>query len=166
MLLGAQTFAQSQSIYIPSSTLPDHVSANQFHSLLTKNEPKNTLNAPHQEIQTSPEAISQTPSELLDKDAKQQNEALKNIRLSAKRDFEHKIRRAWHVPIGSAGQAATAHIKLADNGSVLSINIDSDDLDMKNSIATAIRDAAPFPMPSDPEARKQAQSFTSSFTAK
>jgi colicin import membrane protein len=37
---------------------------------------------------------------------------------------------------------------------------------MKASVEAAVRSAAPYPMPSDSEARRQAQSFTSSFTAK
>ncbi|WP_374667998.1 cell envelope integrity protein TolA [Acinetobacter sp.] len=166
VLLGTQTFAENRSIYLPSSALPDHVSANQFNALLKENEPQSTLGTPVQNIQMPPKAISHAPSKLLDEEAAKRKAESKEIALSAKKDFANKIRRAWHVPLGSAGKSATAHITLADNGSVRSIHIESNDLDMKNSIATAIRAAAPFPMPSNPEARKQVKSFTSSFWSK
>jgi colicin import membrane protein len=37
---------------------------------------------------------------------------------------------------------------------------------LEASIKAAINDAAPFPLPDEPEARRQARSFTSSFTSK
>jgi len=37
---------------------------------------------------------------------------------------------------------------------------------MKASIEAAVRAAAPYPMPSDPEARREARSISSTFTSK
>ncbi len=90
----------------------------------------------------------------------------KKIALTAKKDFADKIRRAWQVPKGSTGKSASVRVNLADNGRVHSIIINSSDPDLKASIETAVRDAAPYPMPSDPEARKQARIFITKFIAK
>ncbi|WP_406565269.1 cell envelope integrity protein TolA [Acinetobacter wuhouensis] len=89
-------------------------------------------------------------------------EALK-IASSAKRDFENKVKRAWQVPINSSGQQATARVSLSENGSVASVSINASDPEVKSSIERAIRAAAPYPMPSDPDARRQARSFSASF---
>jgi colicin import membrane protein len=43
--------------------------------------------------------------------------------------------------------------------------VNSSDPDVKASVEAAVRAAAPYPMPDDPDARR-ARSFTSSFTAK
>lgn len=89
-------------------------------------------------------------------------EALK-IASSAKRDFENKVKRAWQVPINSSGQQATARVSLSENGSVASVSVNASDPEVKSSIERAIRAAAPYPMPSDPDARRQARSFSASF---
>lgn len=70
------------------------------------------------------------------------------------------------MPLNSSGQRATARVKLSDSGSVISIVVNASDPDVKTSIEQAVRSAAPYPMPSDPEARSQARSFTASFTVK
>ncbi len=87
----------------------------------------------------------------------------KKIASSAKKDFEDKIRRAWNRPSGSAGQKATARVTLSDSGAVLSVVVNASDPDMKASIEAAVRAAAPYPMPADPDARRQAKSFSSTF---
>ena len=92
-------------------------------------------------------------------------EALK-IASSAKRDFENKVKRAWQVPINSSGQQATARVSLSENGSVATVSVNASDPDIKSSIERAIRAAAPYPMPSDPDARRQARSFSASFKVK
>ena len=43
--------------------------------------------------------------------------------------------------------------------------VNASDPDMKASVEAAVRAAAPYPMPSDPDARREARMFTSSFTA-
>jgi colicin import membrane protein len=90
----------------------------------------------------------------------------KKIASTAKRDFENKIKRAWDIPSGSSGQKATARVTLSDSGSVQSVIVNSSDPDMKASVEAAVRAAAPYPMPSDPDARREARTFTSSFTAR
>ena len=90
----------------------------------------------------------------------------KKIASTAKRDFENKVKRAWDIPNGSSGQKATARVTLSDSGAVQSVIVNSSDPDMKASVEAAVRAAAPYPMPSDPDARREARTFTSSFTAK
>ena len=57
---------------------------------------------------------------------------------------------------------------LSDSGQVLSIVLTnpSGDEQLDASIKAAIKNAAPYPMPSDPAARNLAKSVTSTFTAK
>ena len=70
------------------------------------------------------------------------------------------------MPLGSSGQRASARVTLSDNGAVLSVVVTASDPDVKASVEAAIRAAAPYPMPEDPDARREARSFTSNFTAK
>lgn len=90
----------------------------------------------------------------------------KKIASSAKKDFESKIYRTWDTPAGSAGKRATARVTLSDNGTVQSVVVNASDPDMKASIEAAVRSAAPYPMPSDPDARREARTFTSTFISK
>ncbi|SSR82790.1 group A colicins tolerance protein [Acinetobacter baumannii] len=55
---------------------------------------------------------------------------------------------------------------MSDSGTVLSVVVSSSNPDVKASVEAAIRSAAPYPMPSDPDARREARSFSSTFTAK
>ena len=90
----------------------------------------------------------------------------RKIASSAKRDFENKVKNAWRMPLNSSGQRATARVNLSDSGSVTSVVVNASDPDVKASVEQAVRAAAPYPMPSDPDARSQARSFTASFTVK
>ena len=76
------------------------------------------------------------------------------------------MKNAWRMPLNSSGQRATARVNLSDSGSVTSVVVNASDPDVKASVEQAVRAAAPYPMPSDPEARSQARSFTASFTVK
>ncbi|MHA3891430.1 cell envelope integrity protein TolA [Acinetobacter sp. GXMZU3951] len=89
----------------------------------------------------------------------------KRIASTAKRDFENKVKRAWNPPTSASGQKASARVTLSDSGAVLSVVVNASDPDMKASVEAAVRSAAPYPMPSDPDARREARIFTSSFTA-
>ena len=121
----------------------------------------NTINTPSVEKTiTTVEAKRQADTSL-----EKKNEALQ-IASSAKRDFENKVKRAWQVPINSSGQQATARVSLSENGSVATVSVNASDPDIKSSIERAIRAAAPYPMPSDPDARRQARSFSASFKVK
>ncbi len=159
LLICSQTIAQSRSIYIPSSATPENISSEQFKALLKDNAKTNQPEQALQEVQFPPTAMAKNSN---DEAAKKKAEA-KKIALTAKKDFADKIRRAWQVPKGSTGKSASVRVNLADNGRVHSIIINSSDPDLKASIETAVRDAAPYPMPSDPDARREAQSFTSTF---
>lgn len=162
LLICSQTIAQSRSIYIPSSATPENISSEQFKALLKDNAKTNQPEQALQEVQFPPTAMAKNSN---DEAAKKKAEA-KKIALTAKKDFADKIRRAWQVPKGSTGKSASVRVNLADNGRVHSIIINSSDPDLKASIETAVRDAAPYPMPSDPEARKQARIFITKFVAK
>ena len=74
------------------------------------------------------------------------------------------MRNAWRMPAGSSGQKATARVTLTDSGAVASVIVNASDPDMKASIEQAVRAAAPYPMPSDPDAKREARSFSASFT--
>ncbi len=99
-------------------------------------------------------------------EAAQKKADAKRIASTAKRDFTNKIQRAWDVPAGSIGKQATARVTLSDSGAVLSVVVNASDPDMKASVEAAVRAAAPYPMPSDPDARREARSFSSTFTAR
>lgn len=90
----------------------------------------------------------------------------KKIASSAKRDFDNKIKNFWIIPENASGQKASARITLTDSGAVASFIVNSSNPEIKSSIEQAIRFAAPFTMPSDPDARHEARSFSSSFTVK
>ena len=89
----------------------------------------------------------------------------KKIASSAKRDFQKRIYSVWEVPPASRGQQATVRVTLSDSGAVLSVVATSNDPDLKASIEAAVRAAAPYPMPSDPDARREARSYTSVMNA-
>ncbi len=90
----------------------------------------------------------------------------KRIASSAIKEFTDRITRAWIRPSNSAGEKASARVTLSNGGAVLSVVVNASDPDMKASIEAAVRSAAPYPMPSDPDARREARSFTSSFTSR
>ncbi len=161
-LLGSQSFAENRSIYIPSSTMPDHIPPEQFNALLMDHAKTTQPEKSVQDVKTPLKTISHALNE---EDAKKKAEA-KKIASTAKRDFEHKIKRAWDTPPGSSGKTAIARMILSETGAVQAVIVSSSDPDMKASIEAAVRAAAPYPMPSDPEARKQARIFITKFIAK
>ena len=159
LFISTQTFAENRSIYIPSSTMPDHIPPEQFNALLMDHA-KTTQ--PEKSVQDVKKPLKPISYALNEEDAKKKAEA-KKIASTAKRDFEHKIKRAWDTPPGSSGKTAIARVILSKTGAVQAVIVSSSDPDMKASIEAAVRAAAPYPMPSDPDARREAQSFTSTF---
>ncbi|MDQ9817608.1 TonB C-terminal domain-containing protein [Acinetobacter bereziniae] len=95
--------------------------------------------------------------------ANEQKAKAKKLAFSVKKEFAHKILRAWHIPIGATEQKANARIKLTQNGSIDSIVVSSAAPDVKASIEQAIYDAAPFTLPTQPEVRRDVQSFSVNF---
>lgn len=119
---------------------------------------QNTINTPAVEKTiTATEAKRQADAPL-----NKNTEALK-IASSTKRDFQKKVKNSWHVPVNSSGQHATARVSLNEDGSVASVSVNASDPEVKASVERAVRDAAPYPMPFDPDARRQARSFSASF---
>lgn len=95
--------------------------------------------------------------------ADEQKAETKKLAFSTKKDFKHKILRAWHMPINATGLHGNARIKLRENGSIDLIVVNAADPDIKASIEQAIYDAAPFTMPTQPEVRRDVQSFSVNF---
>lgn len=92
--------------------------------------------------------------------------AVENRKLASitQHEFIQKINNHWRVPLDSQGQTATARVILSNSGSVISISVNASDPNVEASVEEAIRNAAPFPMPSDPEIRKLARRLFAEFT--
>ncbi|KKW75223.1 group A colicins tolerance protein [Acinetobacter sp. Ag2] len=95
--------------------------------------------------------------------ANEQKAKAKKLAFSIKKEFAHKILRAWLIPTGATEQKTNARIKLTQNGSIDSIVVSSAAPDVKASIEQAIYDAAPFTLPTQPEVRRDVQSFSVNF---
>ncbi|ENU27494.1 hypothetical protein F992_01331, partial [Acinetobacter modestus] len=103
-----------------------------------------------------------------EQEAAQKKADVKKIASTAKRDFTNKVSSAWKVPLDSRGKTVGVRFLLSDSGQVQSIVItrSSGDDELDASIKAAIQNAAPYPMPEDPDARRDAKNVTSNFTAK
>jgi colicin import membrane protein len=112
-----------------------------------------------------PTELNTTASALKKKSdlANEQKAKAKKLAFSVKKEFAHKILRAWHIPTGATDQKANAHIKLTQNGSIESIVVSSAAPVVKTSIEQAIYDATPFTLPTQPEVRRDVQSFSVNF---
>ena len=171
ILFSPLSYAANVVITIPSSSTPEGINLTRYNELHLTYQRKAyaektgayTEVAPKERVfdEARVSGVRKAKEEAANKKAD-----AKKIASSAKRDFENKIMRAWQIPTGSAGQRATARVLLTDNGSVQSITVQASDPDVKASVEQAVRSAAPYPMPSDPDARREARSFTSSFTVK
>ena len=91
--------------------------------------------------------------------------AVKNKKLASitQHEFIQKIHNHWRVPPNSQGQTATARVILSNSGSVISISVNASDPNVKASVERAIRNSAPFPMPSDPEIGELARRLFAEF---
>ena len=103
-----------------------------------------------------------------EQEAAQKKADSKKIASTAIQDFRRKIDRAWHVPQGTSGKKVTVRFTLSDSGAVLSkvITKSSGDDALDASILAAIDAAAPYPMPDDPDARREARTASPTFIAK
>lgn len=112
-----------------------------------------------------PTELNTTASALKKKSdlANEQKAKAKKLAFSVKKEFAQKILRAWHIPTGATDQKANAHIKLTQNGLIESIVVSSAAPVVKTSIEQAIYDAAPFTLPTQPEVRRDVQSFSVNF---
>lgn len=95
--------------------------------------------------------------------ANEQKAKAKKLAFSVKKEFAHKILRAWHIPTDATDQKANARIKLTQNGSIDSIVVNSAAPDVRASIEQAIYDSAPFTLPTQPEVRRDVRSFSVNF---
>ena len=103
-----------------------------------------------------------------EQEAAQKKADAKKVASTAIQDFRRKIDRAWHVPQGTSGKKVTVRFTLSDSGAVLSkvITKSSGDDALDASILAAIDAAAPYPMPDDPDARREARTASPTFIAK
>ena len=72
--------------------------------------------------------------------------------------FKRKVESSWNPP-DKPGETASVSVILDNNGNVTNVSVNASDPAVKASAEKAVRAAAPYPMPDDPEARKQARSF-------
>lgn len=79
--------------------------------------------------------------------------------------FKRKVESSWNPP-DKAGEKATVSVILDNNGNVTNVSVNASDPAVKASAEKAVRAAAPYPMPDDSEARKQARSFKTTLTVK
>ncbi|EPF79606.1 cell envelope integrity protein TolA, partial [Acinetobacter rudis] len=98
--------------------------------------------------------------------AQEKTAQAKQTASNATRDFRNKVDRTWQPPVGKTGEKATVSVTLTATGQVASVFVSASDPAVKASAEKAVRAAAPYPMPSDPEARRLAQSFKSTLTVK
>lgn len=63
--------------------------------------------------------------------------------------------------MGSKGQTAIARVTLTKTGAVSSVVVYASNADLKASVEHAVRSAAPYEMPSDPDVLRLVRSFTS-----
>ena len=177
ILITCATFSNAQTVHIQSTATPEGISLEKYNQLTTfmnqSNEAHPTLKAKHEAAKQKTSNLSQAAvAAKAEAAAKAKEEAAnkkaeaRKIASSSKRDFESKIINAWKMPAGFTGKKATARITLSNNGDVLSIIVTTTEPQLRASIEQAVREAAPYPMPSDPDARSQARSFTASFTVK
>mgnify|MGYP000420266325 CR=1 FL=1 len=152
--ISAGAAAQIQQVHNTPAAAQETAGAAQHFPAVTAAKAKAPNPSAELEIATAKRAA--------EADAAKKAEA-KKIASTAKKDFENKIKRVWDTPTDSAGKTATARITLTESGAVRSVIVSSSDPDMKASIEAAIRAAAPYPMPSDPDARREAQNLTSTF---
>lgn len=186
-------YANNTNIQIQSTALPAGMSQERYDQLFQAHAMNNKSNLANSQSAASPipkaYALARTPHDLhtsakADAAAKAKAEAeaeaaakaadesvnkkaeARYIASSAKRDFSNKIHAAWRVPAGSTGKTASARVVLTDSGEVVSIVVSASDAEVKKSIEQAVRSAAPYPMPSNPDARREVRTFTSSYTVK
>jgi colicin import membrane protein len=91
----------------------------------------------------------------------------KTIASPVTRAISLKILRNWQAPEKTTGQKSHTRITLTPSGSIQSIVIrNTPNQEFKDSIEKAIRSAAPFELPENPDARRESQVIYMSFHSK
>ena len=100
--------------------------------------------------------------------ATQQKAQARQVASDAKAKFSQKIYSRWNPPLGSTGQTVSVRFLLDESGQVKSFRVtkSSGDANVDASIKQAVYAAAPYPMPTDREARLVSQEVSSSFRVK
>ncbi len=130
-------FANTTQIQVSSTALPTGMSQERYQQLST-----------HYHQQRREQLIEQ----------KRQIEDQQNKYIQK---YKQKIYQAWRVPMGSKGQTAIARVTLTKTGAVSSVVVYASNADLKASVEHAVRSAAPYEMPSDPDVLRLVRSFTS-----
>ena len=156
--ISAGAAAQTHQVHNAPAAAQETAGAVQHFSAVTAAKAKAPNPSAELEIATAKRAA--------EADAAKKAEA-KKIASSSQREIQQKIFRSWQVPEGSAGLDARARIALTDTGNVQSIVVmDAPNAAFKNSIEKAVRQAAPFAMPEDRDARRAARLIHIRFAAK
>lgn len=156
--ISAGAAAQIQQVHNTPAAAQETAGAAQHFPAVTAAKAKAPNPSAELEIATAKRAA--------EADAAKKAEA-KKIASSSQREIQQKIFRSWQVPKGSAGLDARARIVLTDTGNVQSIVVmDAPNAAFKNSIEKAVRQAAPFAMPEDRDARHAARLIHIRFAAK
>lgn len=186
IVLICTTFSNADAIHIPSTATPEGMSIEQYNELSASlkqtdggQKDFNTAkaNTPLKakaetdvkrkaDLEPEIEAERSSAAQKANEAAAMKKAEAKKIASSAKRDFENKIKKAWILPENTSGQKAIVRVFLTESGAVSAVVVNATDPDVKKSVEQAVRSAAPYPMPSDPDARSQAKTFTASFTVK
>lgn len=156
------TFSHAETIHINSIATPEGVSLQKYNELsLLLNQKIEGPVKRNAETEADFKQKTESPFKL---DAEKAES--RKIASSAKRDFENKVKNAWQMPANASGQKTKARVTLTDRGLVSSIIVHTSNPDLKRNVEHAIRSAAPYAMPSDPDARRQARIFNITFIAK
>lgn len=156
--IAAGTAAQTQQLHNAPAAAQE--TANAAHDFPAGTAAKAKTPDPSAELKRA------TAKRAAEADAAKKSE-VKKIASGSQREIQQKIFRSWQVPEGSAGLEARARIVLTDTGNVQSIVVmDAPNAAFKNSIEKAVRQAAPFAMPEDRDARRAARLIHIRFAAK
>ncbi len=112
------------------------------------------------DIHPLPDQTAKAQARSAEKDAQdKRRETINQLSKEAITVYRSKIDSVWTPPMGSAGESAIVYVILRRDGRVSSIRVTASNADMKASAEKAVRDAAPYPVPNDPEIFKRVLSF-------
>ena len=166
--------AETTQVNIQPAALPQGMTQAQYQDLLINKKveyAKAIANASAKaEASAKAKAAAYAKAAAAHEEAKRKAE-IQSIAFNAIDDFKKKVSSSWHPPMGRTGEKLLARVILNDNGQIQSIVIQSIVIqtshpDVKASVEKAIRSAAPFPMPTDAEARRLVRKFSIKFTVK
>lgn len=154
--------AETTRVNIQSTAMPQGMTQAQYQDLLINKKVEYAKAIANASAKAEAEAEASAKAEA---EAKRKAEIQSTV-FNTIDDFKKKVSSSWHPPMGRTGEKVLARVILNDNGQIQSIVIQTSHPDVKASVAKAIRSAAPFPMPTDAEARRLVRKFSIKFTVK